>query len=213
MATNSIYKVLKLPFIGFRDAYKQCEYLIRKKRLKIFCVGLSRTGTTSLTKALSILGYKAEHFDAYLFRYSEGKLNPKLQYAAKSDALSDTPVARFYQEMDAGYPHAKFILTVREMDKWLESCRKHFWPGRFDHRPDLNQLHRDLYDATEFDREKFEKGYNKHQEEVLTYFKNRKDDLLILDICGGEGWERLCPFLKKPIPEKAFPKLNATDNR
>jgi hypothetical protein len=32
--------------------------------------------------------------------------------------------------------------------------------------------------------------------------------LLVMDICGGEGWEKLCPFLNQPTPEVAFPRRN-----
>ncbi len=34
-----------------------------------------------------------------------------------------------------------------------------------------------------------------HLRNVQTHFANRQDDLLILDICGGEAWDRLGPFL------------------
>jgi 3'(2'), 5'-bisphosphate nucleotidase len=34
--------------------------------------------------------------------------------------------------------------------------------------------------------------------------------LLVLDITAGEGWEKLCPFLGKPIPDIPFPKANVT---
>ena len=43
---------------------------------------------------------------------------------------------------------------------------------------------------------------------VKEYFRNRPDDLLVMNICGGEGWEVLCLFLNKPIPSVPFPKLN-----
>jgi hypothetical protein len=32
---------------------------------------------------------------------------------------------------------------------------------------------------------------------------------LRLDSAAGQGWEELCPFLGKPIPEIAYPHLNA----
>ena len=43
-------------------------------------------------------------------------------------------------------------------------------------------------------------------ENVLFYFSKREKDLLVLDICGGEGWEKLCKFLHVPVPNKKFPK-------
>ena len=44
--------------------------------------------------------------------------------------------------------------------------------------------------------------------EINTYFKNRPNDLLVMNICEGDGWEMLCPFLGTDIPDVPFPKLN-----
>ena len=121
------------------------------------------------------------------------------------EALLDTPVARFYKYLDKKYPNSKFIFSVREIDGWLKSCEKFFYPGRFDSKPELMQLHRDLYNATEYDREKFENAYNAHMSEVFSYFKGRENDLLVIDVCAGEGWNELCGFLKKPVPKDVFP--------
>jgi hypothetical protein len=33
-----------------------------------------------------------------------------------------------------------------------------------------------------------------------------------MNICDGEGWEKLCSFLNKPIPDVPFPKENITEN-
>jgi len=40
---------------------------------------------------------------------------------------------------------------------------------------------------------------------VMDYFKDRPDDLLIIDICSGEGFEKLAPFLGRPLPAQPFP--------
>jgi 3'(2'), 5'-bisphosphate nucleotidase len=34
--------------------------------------------------------------------------------------------------------------------------------------------------------------------------------LLIIDVSAGEGWEQLCPFVERPMPERPFPKANVT---
>jgi 3'(2'), 5'-bisphosphate nucleotidase len=33
---------------------------------------------------------------------------------------------------------------------------------------------------------------------------------LVINVVAGEGWEKLCPFLGKPVPEIPFPKANVT---
>jgi hypothetical protein len=42
--------------------------------------------------------------------------------------------------------------------------------------------------------------------DVQEYFKDRPADLLVMNICAGEGWEKLCPFLNRDaIPSRDFP--------
>ena len=35
----------------------------------------------------------------------------------------------------------------------------------------------------------------------------------MLDVSGGEGWEKLCAFLDRPVPDMPFPKANVTQIR
>ena len=47
------------------------------------------------------------------------------------------------------------------------------------------------YGTVGFSRERFSFVYDLHVRNVSEYFKGRSNDLLLLDICGGEGWEAL----------------------
>ncbi len=38
------------------------------------------------------------------------------------------------------------------------------------------------------------------------------DKLLVLDICAGEGYEQLCPFLNRSLIDEPFPHRNARRN-
>jgi hypothetical protein len=51
-----------------------------------------------------------------------------------------------------------------------------------------------VYGCVGFNRERFHYVYETHLRNVETYFKGRAGDLLVLDICAGEGWERLSAF-------------------
>jgi len=42
------------------------------------------------------------------------------------------------------------------------------------------------------------KAYRRHHESVVEYFNDRPRDLLVLNIIEGEGWDKLCRFLKSP---------------
>ena len=51
-----------------------------------------------------------------------------------------------------------------------------------------------------------EKAFNAWHKEVIE--KCPKDKLLVFDV--KEGWEPLCKFLNKPIPDVPFPNTNDT---
>ncbi len=175
--------------------------------IKIFCLGLSKTGTTSLSKALQILGYKVDHFPFRIMRYEKPELKYSSWAAEHNDVLADIPTVRFYKRLDREYPDAKFIYLERDMDKWLDSCKRHFWPGQIIKSANwLNQLHQDIYGCIDYNQEKYRQAYNNHDKEVREYFKDRPNDLLVMNITKGEGWEKICPFLNIPIPDKTFPK-------
>lgn len=188
------------------------------RKSKVFGIGLSKTGTTSLTEALRILGYRSIHYPFRILEYHAGGLVLRPERVERFDACTDSPIARFFPELDAAFPGSKFILTRRRQADWLRSCeRHHVWPGEYAANLALErsplvrrvmQLHRDVFGAVSFDREAFAEAYARHESRVLDYFRDRPEDLLVMDICGGEGWERLCPFLGVAVPARRFPRKN-----
>ena len=79
--------------------------------MKVFCVGLSNTGTTSLTVALRTLGFDAVHWHLtrHAYRYEGAGVAINWPLFERYDAFADTPVARIFRELDAAYLHARFI--------------------------------------------------------------------------------------------------------
>lgn len=179
--------------------------------MKIFGIGLSKTGTSSLAQALTLLGYKTRDYPG-LSHYSTGDLSsidPAL--LEEFDALTDTPIPSFFRELDARFPDAKFILTLRDREGWLNSCKKQFTQKLADKQNEAhNRLFMDLYDSTVFDEEKFSSGYDRFVQSVHDHFKDRPGKLLTMNVVAGDGWEKLCPFLGKPLPDLPFPKANVT---
>lgn len=176
---------------------------------KIFGIGLSKTGTTSLNNALNILGYRSKHFPLFLLDYDGKKLSLNMNVAEKLDAITDIPAARFYKKLDKRFPGSKFILTVSDKERWLRSCKRHFWPGQIIKGNNwINKLHKDIYGTVDFDKEHFSRAYDRHIEDVMEYFRNRKKDLLIMNIRKGDRWDKLCSFLGKKKPRMLFPRSN-----
>lgn len=181
---------------------------------KIFGIGLSKTGTTSLASALGMLGYRVKD-NMGVTRYATGELSSvDLSVVDAHDALTDTPIPSFFRELDTRYPGSKFILTVRDSDGWLRSCKKQFSAAHAAKQNDAHaRLFTDLYDCTVFDADRFARGYERFVRGVMTHFTHRPQDLLVLDVAAGEGWEKLCPFVGRPAPDQPFPKANVTQIR
>jgi hypothetical protein len=187
---------------------------------KVFGIGLSKTGITTLNEALQILGYSA-------IQYPVG-----LRGVEEHDAATDNPIADKLEALDQTYPGSKFIYTVRQRDAWLRSCRTH-WARTtdrreeddkinersdgtvydYDRRGEIEELRTRLYGTAEFDEDLFVAAYERHEKRVLDYFADRPEDLLVIDLCSGnDEWARLCSFLGKSIPDRPFPHLNTTNN-
>ena len=176
--------------------------------MKVFGIGLNKTGTSSLHQALELLGYRSLHFggletyDRMVRAIDEGK--PMLSVLdPEPDAISDVLAVTFYFYLaDVQYPGSKFILTVREMDDWLDSRRRHV---------ERNQRMKDAgqYDG-EFvtvDLEAWAMEYQRHEAVVRAYFAQRPADLLCFRPADSD-WEPLCDFLGRPAPAQPFPWEN-----
>lgn len=182
---------------------------------KVFGLGLSKTGTSSLGEALNLLGVKTIHYPYDERTFAELRSgNYRLSLLAEFQGIVDIPVVPFYKQLDALYPRSLFILTVREMEAWLRSCEMHWrlmseWQDNF---PQFKRFHdfisERVYGGTEYDCERFRFAYETHERDVRDYFRERRADLLVLDICAGEGWEKLCPFLGCEILDAPFPRAN-----
>lgn len=183
---------------------------------KVFGVGLSRTGTRSLTTALRVLGFDTAHYpvdQATLDTLARG--DARFPLLDSGDGITDITVAPYYEDLDRAFPESKFVLTVRDEESWLRSCRFH-WArpvagkgGEGEHARVYQEIQRFLraavYASYEFDEDRFRRVYRGHVQRVTGYFAGRDDDLLVLDIVAGEGYERLAPFLGVPVPGQPFP--------
>lgn len=183
---------------------------------KVFCLGLSRTGTTSLHEAFCALGLRSVHFPIHLFTQPEVlglppfrptvRLGPyaawrrgkelkasRVHHNARAlletyEAFCDLPVPLFYRELDRMFPHSKFILTTRDPDSWLESMRWLFEEGAVLWKRGHvgDELHQHAYGTTVFDHEKLLAAHKRHHCEVAEHFHGREGDFLTLRVDRGE---------------------------
>ena len=171
---------------------------------RVFCVGWHKTGTSTLGLALIKLGYSVLGCRLDMVHpLRDGDTGEVFELAGQFDALQDVPWAALYRDLDERFPGSKFILTDRDETAWLNSARRHF---KDTHIP----LHEWLYgegrllgnDGLYLER------YRRHNREVREYFAGRPQDLLVMNLARGDGWEALCGFLGHPTPTAAFPHAN-----
>ncbi|MDF1698482.1 MAG: tetratricopeptide repeat protein [Saprospiraceae bacterium] len=190
---------------------------------KVFGIGLSRTGTSSLTKALDLLGFTTIHF-----------INPITKRVIDIDdfyyydAFTDSPVAYRFEELYQLFPNAKFIYTERNLDDWVRSNSNLYKPMKFsttlEMKEWLNQPKGDqfnklfqnyhptyhaAYESLYADFPNWETAYHAFEKRVDRFFEDKPtSSFLKINIPDGDGWIKLCHFLEVPIPKYDFPHRN-----
>jgi len=150
--------------------------------------------------------YGPEDFDKILQRYS---------------AVTDMPCVNFAKELLIAFPNVKVVLTQREPTSWMKSMEAsiytilswRIWPflcwldptsmGAFH---DTLQL--GVQDWTSpapwNDRPALEAYMPKHVEYIRSIVPKEN----LLEFHPRDGWEPLCKFIGKEVPEGAFPYVN-----
>jgi|LakMenEpi03Aug12_release.lakeMendotaPanAssembly.Ray.scaffolds.fasta_scaffold258540_2 hypothetical protein len=177
---------------------------------KVFGIGWAKTGTTTLGLCMETLGYR--HMSQNLSLVADlkmGDLTRILSIASRFDSFDDWPWIMLFREMDGFFPNSRFILTKRTPDRWLRSYRN-MLRVQGPVTEEMNSIRSTLYrlpfpDVT--DGELLER-YQRHNDEVQDYFRDRPNDLLLVNWEEGHGWRELCGFLGMAMPEVPFPHAN-----
>ncbi len=189
------------------------------QKTKVFCIGFHKTGTSSLSRALKILGYRTIHGDSSSSRHGgdEGRSliklieagNFQLPTLALFDAFLDNPYFSIWKQLADQFPDARFILTVRDEQEWLDSCLR-YYKGR-NVRPMRAWMfaeHADPSSGAEA-RVAWLNKFRVHNSAILGYFMGRPN-FFVMNIFSGDGWPQLCEFLQEPVPRHSFPHANKT---
>jgi hypothetical protein len=184
--------------------------------MKIFQIGFNRCGTVSLWQYFKSCGIPAVHWergDLARSIYFQHTWNTKLLDNYRdtmffSDMESDVIIngkpswiyahVDYYKLLDQQYPGSKFILNTRNVDDWIKS-RSWFEinPGA----PKTEYLeYAKLIHNTDTDGiyKIWTKQWNDHHADVINYFKNRPEDLLIYDI-DTDNTSKLINFFKDTL--------------
>jgi hypothetical protein len=87
---------------------------------KVFVIGLSRTGTTSINEALNMIGIRAHHFCGPLVKLGTDNKQHEIvePYVANLDGHTDIAATIVAEQLAEKYPEAVFIYTTRPREEW-----------------------------------------------------------------------------------------------
>ena len=192
--------------------------------LQIIGAGVGRTGTYSLKLAINQLGFGPCHHMEEVIQNMPSQLplwadvvkgapDWNAIFAGYGSAV-DWPTARYFRELHAVYPSAKFILTHRSPQSWAESFSAtiyKFAAGRSEapaHMHDWLEWAAQVIAQTGFPEglsmEALVKAFLAHNEAVVAAIPS--DRLLVYQV--KDGWGPLCDFLGVPSPAEPFPRTN-----
>lgn len=199
-------KILFLPKTAFKSAVCSANYCahtlgIAKPRQKVFAIGFNKTGTSSLHELFVAMKYHSFHGE-YWRKTSSTKFH--ILYDAFCDGIPED-----FRELDRAFPNSKFILQVRDLDSWLSSRIEHI------NRRSSNRKNK-ISDDWTVENESIMEWIiqrNKHHLDVMSYFENRPDDLLIINYIRDPGSvQKISSFLNSDI-QIAKPHANKAKAR
>jgi len=157
---------------------------------RVLCVGFLKTGTSSFGRAMRRLGFGHYEFDLDLVTaLARGEIERCLAFAAHFDSLDDLPwsAPEFVAAYRRRFPGTRYVLLERDERSWMRSYFAYFRPS-----------------CTEEEALARLRGHQARMLELLA----DEPYLLRMDICAGEGYAKLCPFLGVPVPDAPFPWEN-----
>ncbi len=197
--------------------------------LKVIGSGFGRTGTLSMKVALEQLGYVKTHHMEYVLKNADQRaLWHDVATGGTPDwdrifdgyqASVDFPSASYYKELLAAFPDAKVVHTVRDVDRWYKSASETIYPISKAAPAWATRLlpffrrNREMVDGAvwnrvfhgRFEDEAYAKQvFHDYTEQVKADIP--ADRLLIFEV--KDGWEPLCAFLGRDVPDAPFPHVN-----
>jgi hypothetical protein len=158
----------------------------------VWVIGFPRCGTTSLSRALRMLGWNPidnpRHWDQ----------------VQRHNAAGDAWITAHWRELLAMTPRAKFILNTRDFDSWTQSLQRipDFWASPLLY--DRYLRHRIYGTDSPRDVQQLWRAWNRHHEEVRREVPAGQ----LLELPLPFAWEPLCEFLSVPVSSEPFPHLN-----
>lgn len=197
--------------------------------MRVLGLGFPRTGTTSLRRALEILGVGSCHHMMVLNHephrvalweaVADGVPGSVERALAGFDAAVDNPACSLWPALRRAFPQANVVLTVRDPHAWyasyMEAIHHNTFAPAAPHPPEVERMARLLRrvwlegvlggvpdDAPDHEARCVD-AFVRHVEAVTS----QVPDALVYEV--EQGWEPLCELLGRPVPDLPFPHRNA----
>ena len=209
---KGIFKIVRL-------SNKQLNKKVIKN--KLFCIGLHKTGTTTLADYMLNFGFNATHSIDWI--NDKSKLE-KFNFFSDGGSHFDNINEFDFEKLFFKYDQSTFILQTRDTEKWVISKLKHAgWDENTKIQKDnFSKInHNDWEYKSLLTIEKFIEHKINYEKKVISFFKEKDPNrLLIIDITNKsqqyQELEKLKDYLnlksiyKIPLPHSNKKKSSIT---
>jgi len=195
---------------------------------KIFCIGLNKTGTSSITdifRQLNIPVAPQRKGELLIKEVANNNFDNFINYVKyEGVAFQDVPCSlpNTFKILDKKFSNSKFILTIRDSpEAWYKSLTKahaiRFGNGKIPNKSDLVkaryiypgwmwELNRISFNTPEddiYNEDILIKHYVDHYNSVIKYFEAQPEKLLVVNLKETDAAKKICHFLNsKKVIEK-----------
>ena len=175
--------------------------------MKIIGIGLNKTGTKTLRCYLRQWGFQHRTFDLDAFNlYRAGRIEELIELMKQYDSFEDWPWSLMFREIDAHFPEARFVLTLRRSPEiWYRSlCKMAVRMGPLD----KFEEHIYGYAMPQGHKSEHLQYYQAHNQAVEEHFRERPSKLLAICWETGDQPQKLADFLDLNVAETAPQHIN-----
>lgn len=202
--------------------------------MRIICIGQPKTGTKTMSSIFYQFKYKVSmnpinavikkprgyietlqidngYIDLNNFFNNISYLHYNLNHF---NFFHDAPYSFNYKLINEQYPDTKFILTIRDENDWFNSSLNYQHKFNMVNKNLLNIIY-GQYIILEEHKSEVIALYRKYNNDVIAYFEDKADKLLIINVCDKNKDERnilnqIGSFINEEIPpDFIFPHANA----
>jgi hypothetical protein len=223
---------LKTQIAELKDKIEVPSAKIEVPSAKIFCIGLGKTGTTTLEAFFRTLGFKLgdQAKGEMLIRdWAVRNFERIIALVRTAQVFQDVPFSLpfTFVILDWAFPGSKFILSVRDdAEQWYRSMTRFhtqiIGKNRIPTADDLKEFpyrykgwlfeaRKLIYGISEedpYDKTRVLKLYESHNHAVTEYFRHRSESLLTVNVSDADAAKKIMAFLELPYTGQKMPHLN-----